>query len=1488
MKKNKKIKRFIAISLLLIVILPIIALTTSTVQSFLAHYAASYLSETLGAELTIGKVRISHLTDIELEKVTMKDRQGENLLDFDNLRLRIRLLPLINRKIVIKQVNIDKLSANIYITPDSVTNLQFIIDAFPTDTTSQTPDISIKSIKLTDSGIRYRDWRDSTDFDIRHINAKAKFAINSQSEMQIAVDEMDFCDREEKVLDNLKFKALFNDRILGVRNLEVALRNSNIKLDAAKIDFARKNDESIDWGNSSYLVNLAPSTFVPQDISWLVPQMRAMDKPIHFELDASGRIDDIKAQKILIDYDKSIVLKASINVRNITNPDSLSARFDITDLCFSSYAINTLANDIARKKIALPTELDNLGVCHYKGTISGNTTDVRLAGDLTTSCGNIYTNLEISSRDSLKNIDFTGNLGTNTIDVGKIVNKPELGLGPTKFQITTKAHLNRKGGYDILLSGNVAKATFKNYTYNNITLDGRLTNQMFVGKVLLDDPNAKVSFDGTLDMNDAIKRFSLTSTIENVKPWELHLTDNNQHTALSLGINMDVTLTDINNVNGMVAIHGIDIVNNEKTFHLDSIEIHTVNNSDTNFVDIRSDLINGNIYGHYQADEIHKNIIKTLGKNMPRLKGFNIGQPTSPTDITISFDIEPLEKLMKSIEIPWYTTEATTGHLSYKSERERISSYLIIPNVTNGSTTFSNSVLNINNYQGVNLRLKTETDVKLGHIGTTIKAKLDNGTITTSLNWEDMKEGEMEFGGELLTRTTFTETDSGWRTNLEILPTQFLLHETPWLFGHSFVRFYDESIQIDRFSLTSEDGQQIAADGIISDKDTDTLNVKIADLMLEYLSDMLPRDVALSFGGRLSAQFHVNQIKSSDPHINLEATSTPFIFNDAEVGLMKARSRYDTQNNKLDFYAQVYSSSDTSAILDGHYFFNDDSLDIQGKANGLDLGFINYYIKDVFGTVSGHGYGNVHIYSAGKSVAVDADVLAKDASLGVNALNTRYYFTDSIKLTKEIIDFGQIPLTDELGRNGLLEGSIRHNYFNDMELNINIHCDTMLVMNTTKTESPSFYGKVLATGDVYIYGPTNDIVITGKAKTEPGTKINFPIDNYTATENSFITFVETNQTQNDTVTEDFQGSDLRINLMLDICPQTQATVITNSKTGDKLDAQLSGNLRLAYDIAKSDIKLYGGLNVVSGLYVFTLQEVIRKEFSFKEGGNITWSGDPLNAKLDIEGYYQLNANIADLLSEADLVNVSRTTMPVQCQLLISGNLIQPTINFNIYLPSAEDEVRMAVQKAIDSPEKLYREVIGLLLLGKFIKAESMDNSSFISQNELYSAVSSTISAQINNWASQMFDHWDFGVNFRKADNATTSNKEGYEYEFNFQYAPTDRILINGNVGYRNNSTNSNSFIGDFDFEYKLMESGQLRIKAYTHTNDYKEFKKGLTTQGVGLLWTENFNNGKELSQSINAQIERGKTERKARKEARKKKREERAGKKAQTKAQSNE
>ena len=74
----------------------------------------------------------------------------------------------------------------------------------------------------------------------------------------------------------------------------------------------------------------------------------------------------------------------------------------------------------------------------------------------------------------------------------------------------------------------------------------------------------------------------------------------------------------------------------------------------------------------------------------------------------------------------------------------------------------------------------------------------------------------------------------------------------------------------------------------------------------------------------------------------------------------------------------------------------------------------------------------------------------------------------------------------------------------------------------------------------------------------------------------------------------------------------------------------------------------------------------------------------------------------------------------------------------------------------------------------------------------------------------------------------------------------DRLLINGNFGYRDKPTYTSNFVGDFDIKYLLTPKGSISLKAYSETTDRYFTKSSLTTQGVGISLQREFNNLRDL------------------------------------------
>ena len=194
---------------------------------------------------------------------------------------------------------------------------------------------------------------------------------------------------------------------------------------------------------------------------------------------------------------------------------------------------------------------------------------------------------------------------------------------------------------------------------------------------------------------------------------------------------------------------------------------------------------------------------------------------------------------------------------------------------------------------------------------------------------------------------------------------------------------------------------------------------------------------------------------------------------------------------------------------------------------------------------------------------------------------------------------------------------------------------------------------------------------------------------------------------------------------------------------------------------------------------------------------------------------------------------------------LTGDLRRPEFQFDLNFPSLTQDIYRRVKNIISTDDMMNRQVLYLLALNKFYTPEYM-NVGQTHSNELASVASSALSSQLNNILGQISDKFNIGTNFRSEKGDFT------DLEFDVILSSqllNNRLIFNGNLGYRDKSVNSNSFIGDFDLEYLINKAGTFRLKAYNHYNDKNYYiKSALTTQGVGIMFKKDFSKAKEIFQ----------------------------------------
>ena len=574
-------------------------------------------------------------------------------------------------------------------------------------------------------------------------------------------------------------------------------------------------------------------------------------------------------------------------------------------------------------------------------------------------------------------------------------------------------------------------------------------------------------------------------------------------------------------------------------------------------------------------------------------------------------------------------------------------------------------------------------------------------------------------------------------------------------------------------------------------------------------------------------------------------------FGEAEVDLHIAET--------LAFHADVNRSDRKIVDLNGKALFDNlGRWELDMMADSVPLAFVNHWTKNVLRDLDGNGTGRVVVGGRKGLTYVLLKCAAQNASLTLPWTGARYTIAqDTIVMDTTAIIFPNVHLTDKEGNKVEINGQINHDQFRSFALDLHVDAHNALVFdNNAKGEM--IQGTVYASGHVDVTGTDDDILVVADAKTSKNSRFRLSLDNVSsAYESSFVHFVS----HVDSLARDSMGEteldniDIQqtarvdstiyeragrclLKLNIEVNPQLLFQLVLGERNGDVIQARGNGALSLTYDTETSDVSLLGTYDIDQGTLSYTVANMIRKEFTVGEGSTIVFSGDATNPQLDVTAKYRVTANLRDLFGEeADQLATSRSNIPVMTCLHLSGVLNNPILSFSLEFPMSDQSIQQQVKQIINTDEMLMRQVIYLLVFGRFFTPDYMSNAQYATLNSTYSLLSSTVTSQINAWLSKLTDMLTLGVAIRTDGEGADASQE---YEAQFQLQPVDRLVINGNVGYRYNDVSNQPFFGDLDVEVLLTEDGQWRIKGYTHTVDKYSLRQASTIQGFGFLWKKDF------------------------------------------------
>ncbi len=770
--------------------------------------------------------------------------------------------------------------------------------------------------------------------------------------------------------------------------------------------------------------------------------------------------------------------------------------------------------------------------------------------------------------------------------------------------------------------------------------------------------------------------------------------------------------------------------------------------------------------------------------------------------------------------------------------------------------------LNQQNFQNIEVKLTEHTllakgDIYLNKMGELHGASIDlsqrNNDLALNLNFGRDKQGEEN--GTLNTNIQIASPDELPREALDlnmligIRPSNLRIHKQNWQLAPAEILLSKTGSYIKGLELSSKE-KSLAIDGALSQNPSDSLHLKLERMSLLYILDAANVHFSLldaELSGDLYAKMNDGVLYAFG-----DVKSQEFFVDGYDAGASNLHLDWDSKRNFLGIngylgdYPKAYTKANGGINLAGH-----SGIDILFSAQKLNIGFVQAFTDGFLSKLAGQVIGDIRLFGVfrdGVTIAGEAEVA--NAEVGVKSLGTVYRFSDKLKFEPDKMIFSNIKLTDERGQTAIFDGAIKHQNFSNMDIRLDFKdLDRFKILKNNNVRILPVCGEAYCSGEASLKGSQGKLLLSLNAKSEAPSDLSVDINalNMVWKDQSLMRFVNLRdsipQTQESELKKDKKHGQslLDMHLNLDIDADTQLGIRIGNNRSDEIKARGEGKLQINVPFI-GDQTIYGDFKLLSGDYTLRLENLTNKKFKVRSGSMLNFRGNPAHANIDIDAIYSLTANISDL-DEGLAYGTRRTNMPVNCILNLRGELSSPKIGFGITLPKASGEVERRVKSLLSTEEAMTRQTLALISIGKFMpSAYSKTNGE--GTNNWSALASTTISEQLSALIGDLSEKIQLGTNIKTSNEYFTDT----EVELLFSGQLFDnRLIISGNVGYHDNPFLSNTYIGEFDLEYKLNKSGNLRLKGYNHyNNSYQYVRKGLTTQGFGLLFRKRFDKLSDL------------------------------------------
>lgn len=1274
----------------------------------------------------------------------------------------------------------------------------------------------------------------------------------------ITIEKATFHETSGINLNALQLSLNATDNSLKITDFKTALNNNQLSASVAlKYPEISALIESPEKAKAN--LNVPSFKVALQDLFLVQPELKNNNyfntlskKPLKGSIKASGILSAINLDDITASWGNTTQISAQGTIANVTQQDSL--QFNVFN-----FIAETTRTDIS--KFINETDLgvrlpENLKI---SGSVNGDLNDIATNTKLTTSQGDATINGYFKSEETLA---FKTDISVEKYELDQLLQNEQLGA------ISLSLHADGKGktinNLDATFKTNISSFKYNNYNIKDLNINGDIKNGNGTITSSYKDYNLNIDLNAEVDLDSVAPQAQIALNIEGADLQALGLMERNIKTGMKINANFKGNSTNYSikaNVNEGVMVY------DNNAYLLGSIDARAYVQKDTTSITIKNKVVDVSLQSNKSPQKISEALKRHIASYFYRDTKVS-DSITNPVNLKVRGNISEAPVLSEVFFVNVKDLDTINIAVDFNEKQRQLKANITAPHI---------------NYSGMELdslafSMDTDTDkfvfdlafnaIEVGPFNipkTTISGRQSNNELALNFSAQH-KNAQMIYADVNI-------SGNRERLKLHVLPEQLTLNKNTWSIPiDNEVILTENKLAFNKFKI-NKNAQSIEITDALQSVEKEHIAIRYNNFKVsEVLNYLNPKSNLAT--GVLNGDFILEEpFKNTGVLADLDITQLNVM--DVDLGVLSVDAKALGANN-YDINASL-KEGEIDLNLKGDYVAKNTeaALDLSLDINRFNMEALTGFSQGEIRETAGGFSGNFKLNGTTKAPKYQGQLNFDNANFKLAMFNAAFSLkNETLKINNDEVSMNDFTIRDENQNAFIVSGNIGTESLVNPTFNLEVEANNFQFLNAKKEDNDFLYGKATLdasakiTGDLQI--PKIDVTTTmGK-----NTNVTYVLPSATVNveeRDGIVVFVNRQNpnailTRSKEKTATIKGYD--ITALFKIEKEAVTTVLLDEDTGDNFKVSGEGDLNFTMN-PNGNMTLAGVFEAQDGHYEMNLYNLVNRRFNITPESQVTWSGDPFDAKLDVKALYKVETSASSLMApvfsgdDPSVKGKFRQVLPFYVYLNIDGQLMTPKIKFNLDMPEDEQgavggQVFGRVQQLNQQEDELNRQVFSLLVLNRFYPDPGSDGSTggvaSIARNNLNDAVSDQLNVFSDKLLGESGFELDFGFDsYTDYQGATPQERTQLDIAAQKKLF-NDRLVVRVgseiDIQGSSNTGEETPLIGNVSLEYMLTENGRYRIKGFRR-NEFENIIDGQTiVSGIALIFTQEFNKFHELWDAV--------------------------------------